>query len=78
MLKTGLEMGAGTGEIRMEKEWSRGDSKSGTGRGRKEKKEMLGAGIEPPTPSSRKKGKEMGLKGIEHATWGKRGRELIQ
>lgn len=47
-------------------------------RKKRKKKEMLGAGIEPPTPSSRKKGKEMGLKGIEHATWGKRGRELIQ
>ena len=79
MLKTGLEMGAGTGEIRMEKEWSRGDSKSGTGRGRKEKKKKCwGRESNPRPPVREKKGKEMGLKGIEHATWGKRGRELIQ
>ena len=47
-------------------------------RKKRKKKRDAGGGNRTPDPQFAKKGKEMGLKGIEHATWGKRGRELIQ
>ena len=66
-------MGAGTGEIRMEKEWSRGDSKSGTGRGRKEKKKRCWGRESNPRPPVREKGKRNGTEGNRTRDLGKRG-----
>ena len=77
MLKAGLELGTGgLAKFAWKKNGAGGIRNRVLGEEEKKKKKNAGGGNRTPDPQFAKEGKEMGLKGIEHATWGKEGKGI--